>query len=139
MAPHLNIAVEEPSQVGEARRAAVRMAGDLGFDEEGSGRVALVVTELGTNLARHAKRGRLLIGPSALGEDRAIDVLSLDHGPGMEDVNRCLRDGYSTSGTPGTGLGAVQRMAHQFSVHSVVGDGTVSVARIAARPTGGSA
>ncbi|CAG1018342.1 Serine/threonine-protein kinase RsbT [Burkholderiaceae bacterium] len=137
MAPHLNIAVEEPSQVGEARRAAVRLAGELGFDEVASGRVAIVVTELGTNLARHAKRGRLLIGPSALGEDSAIDVLSLDHGPGM-DVSRCLRDGFSTSGTPGTGLGAVQRLAQQFSVHSVVGDGTVSVARIAARSDGGN-
>src|SRR5687768_12916861 len=100
MAPHQVFEVHEPSQVGEARRGAVLMAERLGFDEESSGRLALVVTELGTNLARHAVRGQLLVAGHIGPAGEAIEVLSLDRGPGMADVNACLRDGYSTSTTP---------------------------------------
>ena len=63
---HVSFDVTEASQVGEVRRAAVRIAQGMGFDETATGRVALVVTELGNNLVRHAKRGRLLIAAFTL-------------------------------------------------------------------------
>src|SRR5688572_25662780 len=59
--PHLSFPVGDPSHVGEARRAAVALAEVAGFGETDSGRVALVATELGTNLSRHAQMGSLLI------------------------------------------------------------------------------
>lgn len=130
MVPHLDIPVVEPSQVGEARRAAMRLAAEHGLDETARGRIALVVTELGTNLVRHATGGRLLIGCRAVPEGCQVEVLSLDSGPGMADVNRCLRDGYSSGGTPGTGLGAVQRLSSDFSVFSLPGKGTVILSRV---------
>jgi anti-sigma regulatory factor (Ser/Thr protein kinase) len=128
--PYLSIPVTEPSQVGEARRAAARLAEELGFDEASAGRAALVVTELGTNLARHAQGGRLLIGCRHAGTTPALEVLSTDQGPGMADVDRCLRDGFSSGSTPGTGLGAVRRLADEFSVFSSAGHGTVVLARL---------
>ena len=130
MTPHLAFRIAEPSQVGEARRAAVRLATSLGLDDVASGRVAIAVTELGTNLSRHATGGRLLIAAHADGARAGLDVLSLDDGPGMADVDRCLADGYSTSSTPGTGLGAVQRLCDEFSVYSVFGKGTVIFGRV---------
>ena len=52
-------------------------------------------------------------------EDRlGIEILALDRGPGMADVGRCLRDGFSTAGTPGTGLGAIARLSSFFDVYS---------------------
>ena len=142
MTPHLAFGIADPSQVGEARRAAVRLATVLGLDDVTSGRVALAVTELGTNLSRHATGGRLLIAVHDDGEREGVDVLSVDHGPGMADAERCLADGYSTSGTPGTGLGAVQRLCDEFSMYSVVGKGTVIFGRVLrskARSTAASA
>lgn len=134
MIPHLDIPVSEASQVGEARRAGLRLATEHGLDETARGRVALIVTELGTNLTRHAKGGRLLIGSRAVTHGGApeilLEIISIDTGPGMADVQRCLRDGYSTGSTPGTGLGAVQRLASDFSVFSGVGKGTVILARL---------
>ena len=128
MTPHLKITVHETSQIGEARRAAARLSAQAKFDEVTAGQVALIVTELASNLARHAKGGRILLG---LTDGGALDVLSLDDGPGMVDVKVCLRDGYSTGGgTPGTGLGAAQRMASVFSAFSVAGKGSVLYARI---------
>ena len=129
MTPHLDIRVLDQSQVGEARRAASRLASDQGLDETAVGRIALIVTELGNNLWRHAAKGRLLLGSRST-EDGCcqLEVISIDSGPGM-DVARCMRDGYSSAGTPGTGLGAVQRLSTDFSVFSAPGRGTVILSR----------
>ncbi|WP_218509377.1 ATP-binding SpoIIE family protein phosphatase [Variovorax sp. dw_308] len=137
MGPHLAMPVIEPTQVGEARRAAARLTHEMGFDELASGRAALVVTELGTNLAKHARDGMLLLGciPGAAGG--TLEVLSLDQGPGIADLRQSLVDGHSTQGSPGTGLGAVRRLASEAHLFSVPGNGTVIVARIHAKPAPG--
>ena len=124
------VPVTESSQPAAARRAAVALAHDEGLDEPAVGTLALVVTELATNLLKHAKDGELLL--RRLGAEGAdgIEVLSLDKGPGMSDVSRSLSDGYSTAGSPGTGLGAVSRMAGDFDLYSQVGKGTAVVARV---------
>lgn len=134
MAAHQVFPVQEPTQVGEARRAAARLAESQGLDSTAAGRLALVVTELGTNLFKHASTGRLLLGIGTEAESPYVEVLSLDHGPGMADVDRCLRDGYSTAGSQGTGLGAVKRLADRFSVFSLPGQGTVIAARVGVAP-----
>lgn len=124
MRPSQRFAIDEASQVGEARRAAQLLAVELGFDEAAAGRLALGVTELGTNLVRHAGGGALLLGL----DGDAVELLSLDSGPGM-DVERCLQDGFSTGGTAGTGLGAVKRIANRFSAFSLPQRGAVISAR----------
>jgi len=129
MRPFQRFAVEDASQVGEVRRAARLLANELGFDEATGGRLAIGVTELGTNLVRHAGGGALLLGV----DGAAVELLSLDRGPGM-DVQRCLGDGYSTGGTAGTGLGAVKRLADRFSAFSLPGRGAVIAARFGGAP-----
>lgn len=134
MVPYIDVPVAEPSQVGEARRAASRLATDQGLDETAVGRVAIIVTELGNNLWRHAASGRLLIGCRRTDDGGHLEVISIDSGPGMADLARCLRDGYSTGGTPGTGLGAVQRLSSDFSAFSLPGKGTVILSRTRVAP-----
>jgi anti-sigma regulatory factor (Ser/Thr protein kinase) len=131
MAAHQVFEVHEASQVGEARRGAVLSAGRLGLDEASCGRLALVITELGTNLVRHAVGGRLLVARRDGPAGPSIEILSLDRGPGMNDLEHCLRDGYSTSSTPGTGFGAVRRLADEFAAFSCAPGGTVIFARVA--------
>ncbi len=138
VASHVAFHLQEPSQVGEVRRAAARLAEELKFDEACSGRLALVITELGTNLVRHATGGRLLMAARRGDDPASIELLALDDGPGMADVASCLRDGYSTGGTPGTGLGAIQRMSDDFSINSTPGRGTIVVARVRAGRGAGS-
>ncbi|MDB5701278.1 MAG: putative anti-sigma regulatory factor, partial [Sphingomonadales bacterium] len=103
------VTVTEVSQVGEARRFASDLAALHGFDEQDAGRVALVATELATNLIKHGGGGELLI---SWFDDRTgcgIECIALDKGSGMDNVDAAMRDGYSTAGTAGTGLGAVIR------------------------------
>ncbi len=120
----------DASRVGEARRHAAELALECGLDEVEAGRLAIVVTELATNLVRHARQGRLLL--SARPARAEVEVVAIDDGPGIADVDRSLSDGFSTGGTPGTGLGAVQRQADHFDLHSSVPQGTVVVARVRA-------
>ncbi len=126
--------IDDASKVGEARRAAQILA-NFEFSVEVAGKVALVATELAGNLLRHAGGGELLIQTLGGDEGTIFEVLALDKGPGMGDVTRCLVDGYSTGGTPGTGLGAVRRLADEFDIYSHPGEGTVVMARFGA--TGG--
>lgn len=129
MRPFQRFVVDDTSQVGEVRRASHVLARELGFDDAAAGRLAIGVTELGTNLVRHAGGGALLLGV----DGSAVELLSLDSGPGM-DVDRCLSDGYSTGGTAGTGLGAVKRLADRFSAFSMSGRGAVVAARFGVAP-----
>jgi anti-sigma regulatory factor (Ser/Thr protein kinase) len=126
--------VSEVSQVAEARRAAMALAERLGFDETGTGNVALVVTEAATNLVKHATGGEMLLYTLQAGRIHGIEVLALDKGPGITIVGEALRDGYSTSGSPGTGLGAIWRIADAFDIHSVSGAGTALLARLWSEP-----
>lgn len=127
---HAAFPMGDGSRVGEARRHAAQLAHDCGLDEVEAGRLAIVVTELGTNLVRHAKNGRLLL--SGRPARREVEVVSIDAGPGIADIERSMGDGYSTAGTSGTGLGAVRRLADFLDLHSSVPGGTVTVAHVRA-------
>lgn len=121
--------MDDPSCVGEARRHVAALCRDLGFDELACGQAAILVNELGTNLCKHARQGQLWIA-ARQGEAAEIEILSVDYGPGIRDMAQAMRDGFSTAGSPGTGLGAVQRLATDFDIHSEVDKGTVVLARL---------
>jgi anti-sigma regulatory factor (Ser/Thr protein kinase) len=138
----MRLEVTDSSHVGVCRRAAQDMAAAWGFGATSAGRVGIVATELAQNLVRHTRGGELLIQPIALETDAQIELLSIDRGPGMAAVQDCMRDGYSTAGTAGTGLGAVRRLSAAFDVYSRPGTGTVVLSRVAtaseAHPSGAS-
>jgi anti-sigma regulatory factor (Ser/Thr protein kinase) len=138
--PDVAVAIADPSGVGEARRVATALARRLGFDDGDCGRVALVVTEAAGNMVKHAGGGEVLLGAVERGGIVGLDVLALDRGPGMTDPGRCLGDGFSTAGTPGTGLGAIARQASLLDLYTSPGAGTALLARVWARvapPAGG--
>lgn len=130
MIPATLLQIVEPTHASDGRRAALRLASQMNFDESSQGKLALVVTEIATNLIKHARGGRLLLSPvSDSNGQPGIDVFGLDQGPGMSNFSECLRDGYSTAGSPGTGLGAIVRLSAESDVFTLPGKGTVIRAR----------
>ncbi len=127
--PQLRIPVAEKSDVGECRRTAKQLAEGFKFDEESTGRACIIATELATNIVLHAGSGELLVQVLDDGTTAELEMLAVDRGPGMSDVAECLRDGFSTAGTAGTGLGAVSRLSSTFDVFSHAGQGTVILSR----------
>lgn len=128
--------VSDASEVGAARRGVDAIAAAIPMDDTARGTVALVVTELATNLAKHARGGRLLVRTLSADEPAGIEIISSDTGPGIANVAASMRDGFSTAGSAGKGLGAVQRLAGECDIYSVPGAGTVIAARIRARGQG---
>ena len=131
---HTAFPIDDASRIGEARRHAAALGASLAWGEAEAGRLALVVTELGTNLLRHARGGRLLLAVRPVQHD--VEVIAIDDGPGMANVTAALRDGFTTgSGSPGLGLGSVRRLASDFDLYSTPAaegspGGTLCVARV---------
>jgi anti-sigma regulatory factor (Ser/Thr protein kinase) len=132
----LAVAVPDSSAVGSARRTAVTVAERLGFSETLAGQVALVVTELATNLVRHAGGGTMIVQSG--GPEGGLELLALDQGPGIANLPEALRDGYSTGGTQGVGLGAVARLADHCEVFSTPGGGTIVLTRLGSPAANGA-
>jgi anti-sigma regulatory factor (Ser/Thr protein kinase) len=129
------IAVNEESQIGLARRSVVEICQRISSDETFCGKVAIVVTEMARNLVRHGKGGEILIREVAAVASSGLELVALDHGPGMRNIAECLRDGFSTGGTAGTGFGSIKRLSDRFEVYSQPGRGTVVWARLCAFDT----
>jgi anti-sigma regulatory factor (Ser/Thr protein kinase) len=124
------VAVAERSRVAEARRLACQAAAQKGFCESDIGRVAIITTELATNLVKHAGGGEIAIGSFDDSEGTGLELLALDKGPGIGDVEKALSDGHSTAGSAGTGLGAAYRAANVFAISTRLGRGTAVVTRV---------
>lgn len=124
------VPVHDPSRLGEVRSVVGRAAALGGLDDARRASAELVATELATNLLKHAGGGRLLVEPRPDGRTAGVQLLAVDHGPGIVDVTAALRDGYTTTGSLGTGLGACQRTADVFELYSRPGRGTVALAQL---------
>ncbi len=127
---------QEATVAARARRAAAELGRRIGLRPERLSEIELAVTEVAVNLNKHAVDGALLLRLVECGDGMAVELLGVDHGPGIADVVGARRDGTSSSGTLGIGLGAVERMADAFDVFSLPGRGTVLLARFRERPEG---
>ncbi|WP_394622030.1 ATP-binding protein [Lentzea sp. JNUCC 0626] len=125
--------VEEPAHVGRARRSATALAERLGFSGTRVAELGIAVTEIGTNLHKHARQGIVLIRAIRGERDEAVEIVAIDRGPGIRDLDLARQDGQSTTGTLGVGLGAVARLAGSTAMTSRSGLGTVLVARFPVR------
>jgi anti-sigma regulatory factor (Ser/Thr protein kinase) len=110
---------------GAARRAAVESGTRIGLTEARLGELAVAVAEMSSNLAKHADNGALLVRCLRDRGTGGVEVIALDSGPGMASTIVSGRDGYSTAGTLGIGLGAIDRLATNADGYSRPGRGTV--------------
>ncbi|MDB5478498.1 MAG: Stage sporulation protein [Alphaproteobacteria bacterium] len=134
MTPSSLFPITEQSQIGEMRRKVASISDDIGFDAVLAGKISIIVTEMATNILKHADQGQIIVSPITQAGINGIELLALDKGPGMADIGRCFEDGYSTAGSQGTGLGAITRQSQEFDIYSQPGNGTVILARLWAAP-----
>ena len=90
-------------RVGLRRRAgaASKRRNAAGFGATEAGKVAIVATELATNLIKHGGGGEILVATYEEPGSSGIELIALDRGRGIADLAGCLADGYSSAGTLG--------------------------------------
>ena len=119
------VSVFEESQVGLARRCVAEVCSRVSSDQTFCGKAAIIVTEMARNLVRHGNGGQIIIRETPTSSSLSLELVALDRGPGMHNIAECVRDGFSTAGTAGTGFGSIRRLSDQFEVFSHPGCGTV--------------
>ena len=112
------VPVSHESDTGASRRAARRMADTAGFDSIAAEEVVLSASELASNLVKHAGGGTLTFSIVSSSERTGVMIESNDSGPGIRDVNQVLQDGFSSAGSLGNGLGAVNRLMDELDIKS---------------------
>jgi len=117
--------IGDATGVGEARRSALAMARAADLNVTEAGKLAIAVTEAAANVLKHAKGGEILLR----GMEPGVEMLAIDKGPGIANLEQAIRDGQSTTGTSGIGLGAISRMASVFDIYTRPGFGTALVAQ----------
>ena len=115
-----SIEIRDEAEVGAARRRVHEYASRLGFSETGLAEIDIVVQEIGTNAARYAAGTGALHYTQTLGAGVGLELFYCDKGPGIYNLDRAIRDGVSTSGSLGAGLGAIHRLTDEFDVYSTV-------------------
>jgi anti-sigma regulatory factor (Ser/Thr protein kinase) len=132
------VRVNDRSAIGEVRRAAITAAKHLGLEEEAAGSAGIVATELAGNVLKHGDGGWCFVEPSDFGGRPCVLIVAADRGGGIANPGLVMTDGYSTAGTPGTGLGAVKRLSLSFDLYSRADEGVVIAARVGRRPALGN-
>ncbi len=110
------VPITDATSVGEARRKALLAAQRLGFDESRSGELALLAAESSRNVLLHGGGGEIVISGMREKGSSLARILAMDNGPGIANVAQAMTDGYSTAGTMGGGMGAMQRMATALEI-----------------------
>ncbi len=124
------IQVTDASHAGEARRHAAVYSEKLNFEERPRGALAIVVTEIVSNIVKHAGSGTVILESFGCLNDCGVRVMALDKGAGIKDLTAALQDGHSTAGTAGNGLGAIKRLSDVFDIYTVPGAGTAVLAEV---------
>jgi anti-sigma regulatory factor (Ser/Thr protein kinase) len=125
---HHRFRIADEADAGALRRLASGWADGPGAVPAGRARAELVATELATNLVRHAKPGGwVLVRPVP---PDGIELLAVDHGPGIADLAAALDGRSPAPGGLGLGLAAVRRASARFDVHTEPGRGTTVLSRV---------
>lgn len=119
------IAIESDADVVTARQQARELAAELDLSSTDQTLLATAISEVARNITHYARRGEVSVGIVEDGDGRrGIRVVARDDGPGIEDVERAMQDGYTTGGGLGLGLPGARRLVDEFELDSGPGRGT---------------
>jgi serine/threonine-protein kinase RsbT len=110
--------------VVRARQVARTWAVELGFSLVDQTKIVTAASELARNTVNYGGGGTVLLEAIENGGRRGLRLTFEDKGPGIPDLDQALRDGFTTGGGLGMGLGGSKRLVNEFEISSRVGEGT---------------
>lgn len=124
VAEEVRVVIGDDRAIVDARQKGRAMAVKIGFSSGAATLIATAISELARNILQYAGHGEIAVQSIERGGCPGLQVLAMDEGPGIADLDQALEDGYSTSGRLGLGLPGVRRLMDEFDVISRIGDGT---------------
>lgn len=121
--PEILISSEDEAAIVTARGAVRELARSLGFSVVDQTRIATAVSEIVRNVVLYAKRGSVSFAVREGPAGRLIEVIVEDDGPGIDDIDRALAGGFSTSGGFGRGISGARSLVDDFRLVNVPGQG----------------
>jgi serine/threonine-protein kinase RsbT len=118
------IPIQSDADVVTARQRARELAASLQLSSTDQTLLATAISEVARNITTYAGQGVVTVAMVDDGGRRGIRVVARDDGPGIEDLERALQDGYTTGGGLGIGLPGARRLVDEFDIDSAPGRGT---------------
>ena len=118
------VKVAAEAHVYVAAHQVKALARQMGFNEADQTRLETVISELARNIILYAGEGAIKVQVVTKNKRRGLKIQALDHGPVIADIEQAMKDGYTTSGGLGSGLGGAKRMMDEFHIESAPGLGT---------------
>jgi serine/threonine-protein kinase RsbT len=116
--------IQSPSDIVVARQAVRSAATGLGFSLVDQTKMVTAASELARNTLDYGGGGVIRILHIEENPRKGLRLEFEDHGPGIPDVQLALKDGYTTGGGLGLGLGGARRLVNDFAIESQPGQGT---------------
>ena len=106
------------------RQAVREHAIGQGFSLVDQTKIVTAASELARNIINYGGGGEMMLQPLSEGTRKGLRLVFSDAGPGIPDIPLAMKDGYTTGGGMGLGLGGAKRLSSEFSIESKVGAGT---------------
>jgi len=116
--------LKNSSDIVLARQKVRQWAIDLHFSLVDQTKLVTAASELARNALDHGKGGEMAIETLNSGARAGLRLTFEDHGPGIPDIEKAMRDGYTTGSGMGLGLGGSKRLVNEFNIETEVGKGT---------------
>jgi serine/threonine-protein kinase RsbT len=122
--------VRSSEEIVLVRQAVRAWAAELGFSLVDQTKIVTAASELARNTVLYGGGGSVRLEMLNSGNRRGLRLTFEDQGPGIPNVELAMKDGYTTGGGLGMGLGGARRLSNEFEIFSQVGEGTrVSITR----------
>lgn len=118
------MAIVKEQDVVPFRNRVKEYAVKMGMSLVNQTKLITAASELVRNLLKYGKGGQVKIEVVNKGRDNGIRLVFIDQGPGIENIELAMKDGYSTGKSMGLGLPGTKRLVSEFNIESVVGKGT---------------
>ena len=124
MGPDVRVAIRTDADVVTARQEARSMGAGLGFSSTDLTLLATAISEVARNITAYAGEGEVALRVVERAGRSGIEVVASDDGPGIDDVERAMQDGYTTGNGLGLGLPGTRRLVDEFDLRTAPGAGT---------------
>jgi len=118
------ITIQSSADVVLVRQVVRRFAVEIGFGLVDQTKIVTAASELARNTLDYGGGGTVKLETLQEGGRRGLRLTFEDQGPGIPDIELALKDGFTTGGGLGMGLSGAKRLANEFEIQSVVGEGT---------------